>query len=143
MEKITHNFQNEDTNSPVVKFRGLIKIQRLKTYLSLFKAIRELHSEDIVHLDIKPDNFMTRESFDLTGKDYPKIVLVDMGLAQPAGKLYKIGNLRYMHPTAFGRQDNFPMIKAFDVYSAILSIIVIESYGHNTKSDYIFKKANY
>lgn len=40
-----------------------------------------------------------------------------------------------MHPTAFNRVDDFPMIKAFDVYSAILSIIIIESYkkGHGTK----------
>ena len=32
-------------------------------------------------------------------------------------------------------KNDFPMIKAFDVYSAILSIIIIESYkkGHGTK----------
>ena len=40
-----------------------------------------MHSEDIVHLDIKPDNFMTRESFTVMEPKYPRIVLVDMGLA--------------------------------------------------------------
>lgn len=40
-----------------------------------------MHSEDIVHLDIKPDNFMTRESFMVMEPKYPRIVLVDMGLA--------------------------------------------------------------
>ena len=87
-----------------------------------------MHSEDIVHLDIKPDNFMTRESFMIMEPKYPRIVLVDMGLAQPAGKLYKTGNLKFMHPTAFNRADEFPMIKAFDVYSAILSVLIIEGY---------------
>ena len=48
-----------------------------------------------------------------------------------------------MHPTAFARSDNFPMIKAFDVYSAILSIIVIEGYRYGYTTDYFFKKANY
>ncbi len=54
-------------------------LRQLQYAQALFHAVRELHSKDVIHADLKPDNIVVRSK---KSEDRPGICLIDFGSAR-------------------------------------------------------------
>lgn len=89
---------------------------------SILYALKYLHDRNIIHLDVKPDNFLI---FDETGAD---VLLADFGFAQkiPKGKLgteYN-GTLLFASPEIL---TGTPYDKSVDIWSLGVSMYILLS----------------
>ncbi len=89
-------------------FKAKSFIKRLEVYLEITQALVGLHSKDIVHSDIKPDNIM------ITDEDISGVVIVDLGLADLAGQKHH-GHSVFYSPIEGRMRDSLQL--PFDVYS--------------------------
>lgn len=91
-------------------------------------AIRALHSKDVCHRDIKPDNFMIS-----TGDSRGQIKLADFGLATilPKGKLLteKCGTPAFMAPEQMNIGKNRGYNHSVDMWAAGITMFMLMSCG--------------
>jgi serine/threonine protein kinase len=79
----------------VVVSQGKIKEETCKSYFfQICSAVKHMHDLNLVHLDLKPDNILLKDS---------TVKLADFGLAERIGKKLKgaCGSLSYMAPETF------------------------------------------
>lgn len=110
--KLYREFLNEDK-----KYNEKIAI-----FLKICKAVDSIHEQNIIHLDLKPENIMI-------GKDN-KIKLIDFGCSQSKYEKYgKYGTLLYASPDqceAYTESQNVEFTIESDIYS--LGIMMYETF---------------
>lgn len=93
----------------------------LRPYIrEICSCIKEIHDRDILHLDIKTENFIVRQR-----KPTLQLALIDFGFAQPASqtRLEKAkGTEVYCAPEIF---DQYTCSKASDIFSLGMIIVVL------------------
>lgn len=99
-------------------------------------GIQQLHNADLIHRDMKPDNFIVHEDR-VTGKIHVKII--DLGLATKAPKNYSEGNYetnigtkQYMSPEALKGWH----LRSSDIFAACKSIFILMGCPHYTEGDH-------
>ena len=81
----------------VLVSQGQLKEARCKSYFfQICSAVKHMHSHNLVHLDIKPDNILLKDRSN-------SVVLADFGLTERVGKKLNgaCGTLSYMAPETF------------------------------------------
>lgn len=110
-------------------FLKLSEKQRISHYIDLFNGLKNFHSKNLAHLDIKLANIMTTKK--ITRETAFKLKYIDLGLVKPIGQLgSRIGSPNYMCPDLFG--SDVKIVPKFDIYSLIAVIGNIE---YNVKMD--------
>ncbi|ELP93724.1 serine/threonine protein kinase HT1, putative [Entamoeba invadens IP1] len=109
---------------------------RVKMMLDCFKGILYLHSNDILHRDIKPDNYLI---FSLDINDCVNAKLTDFGSSRNVNMLMTnitftkgIGTPKYMAPEVL---DKKKYKKAADVYSFSLTMLEIAMWKEVFRKD--------
>ena len=112
MTKLDNHFVMADAGEQ--SLFSLIEAETFKNYnyknqlaliIAILRAVQEFHqSSGLVHLDIKPNNFMV----DVTDRDHPIVRLIDVGLSKERGTATKMasGNAFYADPYFIGAKDD-------------------------------------
>ena len=120
-------------------FKKITKIQRYQHYLKLLKDLSYFHEEDIVHLDIKPDNILSTNI--MNKENNFELKMIDYGLMEESTKNSSNGTPYFLPPSVWRRDEENH--KARDIYALLLSIFVIEFgdafYKFAEKNDLCFK----
>lgn len=117
---IAEAFKGSKVSLPVIK----------TCFMPVFDLIKEAHGIDIVHRDIKPDNFLLT---DVNGKPFVKVI--DLGIARDTDKeketrLTKVGSLlgtpTYLPPMDYiaASTGNPEAFKLHDIYA--LGLVILE-----------------
>lgn len=120
-------------------FRWVNRKKRYKEYINLFTQLKEIHEikprpnitenpSSLVHLDIKPENIMSKGKITKLDKDQDTFTLklIDFGLLSQTGQeMSQIGTPGYMHPSLYSTAIIRP---EFDIYSMMITICQTE-YG--------------
>ena len=94
---VTDMMEGDDMKTYLINHGRAHALNRVRTIgIQIISAIKYLHSQNIVHHDIKPDNIIINKNID-------KIKLIDFGLSAKVfdytRKVNRIGgNIRYMSP---------------------------------------------
>lgn len=98
--------------------------------VQILRALNFIHSHDIIHFDIKPENFGIVEK-----KAGFEIKLLDFGLFLPKDQIRTSsvrGTLQYMAPELFSKEDRDHRL---DLYSLGMVLLKILLYRNNVKLD--------
>ncbi len=109
-------------SSYLLHHANILKIQRLEMAIYLFNALKKIHANGIVHLDIKPKNILINP---ITNK----LRLIDFGCAETIGTSIQYTGLatakyaiEHMPPEYL---ENNPVTVASDIYSMCLTLAAI------------------
>lgn len=118
-------------NSNIPHFEDAIKIAK-----SICKKVNKLHTSNIVHLDIKPENIIVNE-----GRAYP----IDFGLSVGVGEsIGPAGTIGYISPQliydSYKATDDVPCKPSYDFYSVAQTLALLllgcKPYAGNSAIDY-------
>ena len=129
-----------DKGGKLFKISTPKKSERYNYYKKLFFYLKNLHSKNMVHLDIKPANIMSDK--DLSSQNF-NLKFIDFGLMRKIGITAKQGTLRYLIPSYF--DGNYLSSFQRDIFALLITILFLE-YGENqyiTTSNGCYKILNY
>lgn len=124
-----------------IMLHGKVEESPAKCYFSQIRsAIQHMHSLDMVHLDIKPDNILLKDTYSCS------VVLTDFGLTRRTGKKLSVacGTMPYMAPENFNENNNLPICHlvvkpSLDVWSLGVVLLCMltgtHPWGQAVKSD--------
>ncbi|MHB1949372.1 MAG: protein kinase domain-containing protein [Gammaproteobacteria bacterium] len=75
--------------------------QRYKITESMFNCVINLHADSLIHSDIKPGNFVLKDSYHVTLVDYGLAIEPSAGTTKIPKRIY--GTPQYIAPEAFGK----------------------------------------
>jgi serine/threonine protein kinase len=90
---------------------------RLLLY-EITEALSFIHTHNLLHLDIKPDNILVRRTTAYSRSEKPEAVLIDFGMSyrrDEAGEVTVSGTPAYMPPEIIRREDD--LTRAADYYN--------------------------
>ncbi|MCP5463986.1 MAG: protein kinase [Deltaproteobacteria bacterium] len=93
---IVTEFVQGDDLVTVCKNKSILEIEEL--FVQALRALNYLHSRQVLHLDIKPENILVS----LKNKDHPQIKIIDFGFANLKSKAM-VGSPAYMAPEMINR----------------------------------------
>jgi serine/threonine protein kinase len=135
-------FENQDDFSVVldycdggdlgdrIKQPDALKIQQVKDYTcQMFMALNALHSVDIIHRDVKPDNFLIA-----AGKNGKQVLkLTDFGIAEvlPKGQVLhsKCGTPAFMSPEQHQLPEGNGYDFTADLWAAGIIVFMLQNKG--------------
>jgi len=110
-------FGDYSTLRVTAKLSSKSSIERKKIYLEVAKALKTIHDQNVMHNDIKPQNFMAVDS------SLSTIKLIDFGLSGKRNQKLSGGTLVYAAPDYFQKGSMKPEV---DIYAWAVSIAHLE-----------------
>ncbi|KAI9592100.1 kinase-like domain-containing protein [Syncephalis fuscata] len=122
----------------IISKSALPEMEAKHIFKQLLEGIEYLHSKDVVHYDIKPDNVLL-----LDGQECPRVVFADFGMARPLLSSPTVtaayGTVSYMAPEVLlgsdAREKMFAIINSTPGAASQLPSALLDAKGYGKPAD--------